>query len=229
MESAVDREQLNREQVYQGQFGDFTITAGDRRGVIVYRSALMVAALCFAASTGLTLWQPNSTTVQWAITSLFGGFSLAMGIALFTIHIYMRSLHRTLQLFWGIGSLTAIILAVLFSPSPLAIVAYQQPLSLLGIGFSFAALTGLFIKEAFCFNRLETKALTPIVPLLLLGHLLGFLPKQWELLLLVIWAVLFVVFAVRKAFQPIPPDIGDKSVFDYLAKVRRGEIVPDAA
>ncbi|MEO0834560.1 MAG: DUF2301 domain-containing membrane protein, partial [Cyanobacteria bacterium J06642_3] len=26
-------------------------------------------------------------------------------------------------------------------------------------------------KEAFCFNRLETKILTPIVPLLLLGHM----------------------------------------------------------
>jgi uncharacterized integral membrane protein len=31
-----------------------------------------------------------------------------------------------------------------------------------------------------------------------------------------VWAVLFLIFAVRKVIQPIPPDIGDKSVFEYL-------------
>jgi uncharacterized integral membrane protein len=34
--------------------------------------------------------------------------------------------------------------------------------------------------------------------------------------LLVAWAILFLVFALRKAVQPIVPDIGDKSVFAYL-------------
>ncbi|MEM1369784.1 MAG: DUF2301 domain-containing membrane protein, partial [Cyanobacteria bacterium P01_H01_bin.15] len=85
-------------------------------------------------------------------------------------------------------------------------------------GFLFAALTGIFFKEAFCFNRLETKLLTPLVPALLLGHLFGVLPPTVEKSLLAIWAVLFVVFALRKAFQAIPPDIGDKSVFEYLKK-----------
>ncbi|HEY9804564.1 MAG TPA: DUF2301 domain-containing membrane protein, partial [Leptolyngbyaceae cyanobacterium] len=51
---------------------------------------------------------------------------------------------------------------------------------------------------------------------LLLGHLVGILPSQWEQILLGVWAVLFIVFAVRKAIQAIPPDIGDKSVFAYL-------------
>jgi uncharacterized integral membrane protein len=92
----------------------------------------------------------------------------------------------------------------------------EQPQVLWGIGFTFAALTGIFFKEAFCFNRLETKLLTPLVPLLLLGHLFGWLPLGTEQLLLAAWAVLFVVFALRKAVQPIVPDIGDKSVFAYL-------------
>jgi uncharacterized integral membrane protein len=51
---------------------------------------------------------------------------------------------------------------------------------------------------------------------LLLGHLSGVLPINGEQLLLGIWAVLFMVFALRKVTQPIPPDIGDKSVFVYL-------------
>jgi uncharacterized integral membrane protein len=59
-----------------------------------------------------------------------------------------------------------------------------------------------------------------LVPVLLLGHLVGILPVQWERTLLAIWAVLFVVFALRKAVQEIPPDIGDKSVFAYLKEQR---------
>jgi uncharacterized integral membrane protein len=37
-----------------------------------------------------------------------------------------------------------------------------------------------------------------------------------EQFLLGVWAALFIIFAVRKFFQAIPQDIGDKSVFEYL-------------
>ncbi|MCD8487713.1 MAG: DUF2301 domain-containing membrane protein, partial [Desertifilum sp.] len=36
--------------------------------------------------------------------------------------------------------------------------------------------------------------------------------------LLAMWAIFYSIFALRKLIQPIPPDIGDKSVFDYLKK-----------
>ncbi|MCX7596969.1 MAG: DUF2301 domain-containing membrane protein [Fischerella sp.] len=209
---------ISAPEVYQGQFGEFTITKSDRTGVIVYRTSLAIAAVCFAIGTALVLFAPNPTTFK-LLTPLYACFSLALGISLLTIHIYMVELHRLLQVFWVIGSITAIVLA-LSGSDPLAITVYTQPLSLLGIGFTFAALTGIYFKEAFCFNRWETKLLTPIVPLVLLGHLLNVLPLQWERLLLGTWAILFVVFAVRKAVQAIPPDIGDKSVFEYL-KARR--------
>jgi uncharacterized integral membrane protein len=102
----------------------------------------------------------------------------------------------------------------------LAVTVYNYPAALFGVGFVFAALTGIYFKEAFCFNRLETKILTPLVPTLLLGHLVGVLPVQWEQWMLGIWAILFIVFAIRKAVQAIPPDIGDKSVFAYLKEQR---------
>ena len=79
---------------------------------------------------------------------------------------------------------------------------------------------GIFFKEAFCFDRIETKLLTPLVPLLLLGHLFGVLPLLARQILLTVWAILFLVFALRKAVQPIVPDIGDKSVFAYLKQQR---------
>lgn len=199
-------------EVYQGQFGEFTIDDSDRTGVIIYRAGLMVAALSFAIGSLLVLLHNTSIV---ALTPLYACFSLGLGISLLTIHIYMALLHRVLQVCWGIGSISAIALA-LSSSEPLAIAVYNQPLTLFGIGFTFVALTGIFFKEAFCFNRLETKVLTLTVPLLLLGHLVGILPTPGEQVLLGIWATLFLVFALRKTFQAIPPDIGDKSVFTYL-------------
>ena len=201
--------------VYQGQFGEFTITQSDRTGVIVYRTGLMVAGLSFAIASGLVLWQGNNPTVLTAVTFLYACFYIALGVSLATIHIYLAALHRVLQVFWAIGGVASLVLALQYS-EPLALTVYQQPFALVGVGFTFAALTGIYFKEAFCFDRFETKLLTPLVPILLLGHLLGVLPVNGEQFLLGLWAILFIVFALRKSIQAIPPDIGDKSVFEYL-------------
>ncbi|PIG91193.1 DUF2301 domain-containing membrane protein [Gloeocapsopsis sp. IPPAS B-1203] len=204
--------------VYQGQFGEFTINEGDRTGVIVYRTGLMVAALSFALGSALVLLNHNAVNLQ-ILTPLFACFCIALGVSLFTIHIYLAALHRLLQIFWAIGTLSAVFFAV-SSVEPLALTIYNHPTSLFGVGFVFAALTGIYFKEAFCFDRLETKVLTPLVPILLLGHILQVLPVQLEQIMLAGWATLFVVFALRKVIQPIPPDIGDKSVFVYLKQQR---------
>ena len=203
--------------IYQGQFGEFTITNADRAGVIIYRSGMALAALSLAVGGFLFLTFGATATVLSWLTVLFFTFSAGLGISLATIHIYLVPLHRLLQLFWFIGTLSAAII-VFKTEEPLALYVYNHPGSILGIGFIFAALTGIYFKEAFCFNRIETKALTFLVPALFLGHLIGFIPPDWEKVLLDLWIVLFLVFAARKSFQKIPPDIGDKSVFDYLKK-----------
>jgi uncharacterized integral membrane protein len=207
--------------IYQGQFGEFTISESDRTGVIVYRTGLMVAAVSFALGSALVLYNSNSNSPidYHLVTPLYTAFMLGIGVSLFTIHIYMAALHRALQVFWLIGCISSFFFGHLDS-QPFIVTIYTHPLSILGIGFSFAALTGIYFKEAFCFNRFETKILTPIVPLLLLGHLVGILPILWEEVLLGIWALLFLVFALRKTVQAIPPDIGDKSVFEYLKRAR---------
>jgi uncharacterized integral membrane protein len=206
---------MDAQPVYQGQFGEFTITEGDRQSVIIYRSGLVIAALSFALGSTLALWNGGDPVVQQVISILFSTFCIGLAVSLLSIHIYMAILHRALQAFWVVGVGAAIAVAH-FYPDPFAVTVYHQPITILGIGFVFAALTGLFFKEAFCFNRMETKLLTPLIPLLLLGHLFGFLPLTVEKSLLATWAVLFTIFALRKVVQPIPPDIGDKSVFDYL-------------
>lgn len=206
-------------EVYQGQFGDFTITQSDRTGVIIYRTGLLVTALSFALGSFLVILSGDSPTVLQALTPLYAIFWVALGVSLATIHIYMAALHRALQIFWGIGGIAATALGISTS-EPLALFVYHHPTTIFGIGFTFAALTGIYFKEAFCFNRFETKFLTPLVPMLLLGHLTGVLPIAWEPVLLGLWAALFVVFALRKVVQSIPDDIGDKSVFTYLKQQR---------
>ena len=204
--------------IYQGQFGEFTITKDDRNGVILYRASLLIAAFCGGVGTLATILPP---AVPFGLLSaLYAGFSLALGVALAMIHIYVKVLHRALQVFWAIGTLVAVVLATIAfqNHQSLALYVAQHPTSILGIGFTFVALNGIFFKEAFCFNRLETKFLVAIVPSLLLGHLLGILPVEIEKFLLIAWSVLFAIFALRKCVQTIPDDIGDKSVFEYLER-----------
>lgn len=200
-------------QTYQGQFGEYTITRDDRLEVIIYRAGLVIAAASFAIASNLFFIQGKAALP--AITPLFALFSLGLGVSLYFIHIYMKALHLVLQGFWLIGTIATVAIAVSHN-EPLALYIYNHPLTLFGTGFSFAALTGIYFKEAFCFNRMETKILTPVVPLLLLGHMTGIIPVAMEQALLGIWSIGFSVFAVRKMTQEIDPDIGDKSVFAYL-------------
>lgn len=205
--------------IYEGQFGTFTITAEDRREVIIYRAGLGLAALSFALGVMLLAWVGPTLGILWAISGLYGLMWLGLGVSLWFIHIYLRPLHLALQGFWLIGGIASLLLTLAL-PGPLALTVYQYPLSILGVGFTFAALTGIFFKEAFCFNRLETKFLTLLVPAFLLTHMGGAMPLNLGLQLLGVWALLFGVFALRKLVQPIPPDIGDKSVFAYLKQQR---------
>lgn len=205
---------------YEGQFGTFVITPDDRREVIIYRSGLAIAALSFALGVLLLNLGNGSSYLLWAISVCYLTLWVGLGISLWFIHIYLRSLHQALQVFWLIGGLGSLGITLMI-PGPLALTVYEQPLAILGVGFTFAALTGIFFKEAFCFNRLETKLLVPLVPTLLLTHMVGAMPAQVGQGILIAWAILFIVFAIRKLIQPIPPDIGDKSVFDYLKQQRQ--------
>ncbi|MFN5513241.1 MAG: DUF2301 domain-containing membrane protein [Cyanobacteriota bacterium] len=202
--------------VYQGQFGPFTLDKEDYQEVILYRAGLGLAALCFLAGAGLTLTLDPSPVLTQILTVLYWSFLGGLGLSLWMIHIYLRPLHRLLQVFWLVGVMVSLALSLKVGPFSLLAFSYSHPWTLWGLGFSFAALTGIFFKEAFCFNRLETKFLTPLVPSLLLGHLAGLWTPGVEKGLLALWAALFAIFALRKALQAIPPDIGDKSVFIHL-------------
>ena len=211
---------MTESEVYQGQFGYFTITEDDRKEVIIYRIGLGIAAISFAIGILVFFWVGLNPITEKIITLLFAFFIAGLGVSLQTIHIYLKPLHDTLKLFWLIGTISTIIFSI-ESQGNLVTFINNNPLSLLGIGFIFASLTGIFIKEAFCFNRVESKVLTLMIPSLLVGYMLGIFPLKLEQFLLGTWGIFFLVFIMNKTIQDIPPDIGDKSVFEYLKNQKK--------
>jgi uncharacterized integral membrane protein len=207
-------------EIYKGQFGEFAVTSQDRLGVVIYRAALTAAASALALGTILVLQENRAFELDFILSALFVVFCAGLGVSLWTIHIYLKPLHLFLQACWTIGCVSAVI--TILGPQTLPAAVYTPfSLNLAGIGFVFVALTGLFVKEAFCFNRLQAKLLAFLVPALLLGHWLGVLSLGSEKILLASWAVLFFWFALDKDFQLIPPDVGDKTVFEYLKQPQR--------
>ena len=202
---------------FEGVYGPYNITAGDEREVLSYRLALFTAAL---AQAGLLLqWRQlgGAWLWPWLLPLLIGA-----GLALRWIHIYVRPLHRALQLLWLVGCLGFGALAVSSGPNGMAETVANDPRWIWALGPFFAALAGIGFKEFFCFRRPEAIGATLLLPLALLGHLSGLLPPAAAGSLMGVEAALLLVLTLRKFPMPAAADVGDKSVFTYLEEQRRG-------
>eukprot|EP00741_Cyanophora_paradoxa_P000356 tig00000403_g347.t1 len=195
--------------VYEGRFGSFTVTDDDRREVLIYRSSLVgVAVACCAAAAMVDAGSPTAEALLAALAAA----QACLGVSLWTIHIYMKPLHKALQACWAVGVGSTLAVAAALGPAAL----YENTLTELGTGWFFVSLTGLLFKEAFCFGRLEAVAGTILVPVLSAGHFLHLLGPGAEKALLTALAPGLVIFAARKFAQRPEDDIGDKSVFEHL-------------
>ena len=196
---------------FEGVYGSYTITADDRSEVRRYRIALLVAGL--AMSLGLLHWWQLGGSWAWIwVVPL----ATALGLALQWIHIYLRPLHRALQLLWLLGCLGWAGLLLSVGPTEALSTLREQPLWILAVGPLFAAMAGIGFKEFFCFQRPEAIGLTLLLPLGLLGRLLGLLNLSTAMTLLSAAALLLVLLALRKFGMEAAADVGDKSVFAYL-------------
>ncbi|MCS5707226.1 MAG: DUF2301 domain-containing membrane protein [Cyanobacteriota bacterium] len=202
--------------VFEGAYGPFTITAQDRREVLGYRLALLTAAIAQAALLAQWHWLGSAWLWPWLLPLAAG-----VGLALRWIHIYLRPLHRALQLFWLLGCLGFIGLAVVAGPSQMAEALASDGRWIWAVGPFFAALAGIGFKEFFCFRRPEAIGVTLLLPAALLGHLSGLLPAATTGWLLTIEAALLLVLCLRKFPMPAAADVGDKSVFAFLEEQRR--------
>ena len=207
--------------LFEGVYGTYSIDARDRREVLGYRLALLLVAVAQVAL--LLQWHLLGPTLLWPWLVLM---AVGLGLALRWIHIYLRPLHRTLQLFWLLGCLGALALALRVGPAEMALALSRQRLWLLAIGPLFAALAGIGFKEFFCFQRPEAIGVTLLLPLALLGYLVGGLNGGAATALLALESVLLLVLCLRKFPMPAAADVGDKSVFAHLEALRQGQVSP---
>lgn len=203
--------------LFEGVYGTYSITAADRREVSGYRLALLTAAIAQLALLAQWVWLGASWLLPWWLL-----LAAALGLALRWIHIYLRPLHRALQLFWLLGCLGSGLLALQAGPAQMAAAVAEQPLWLLAIGPLYAALAGIGFKEFFCFRRAEAIGVTLLLPVALLGYLMGLLDGRSTLVLLAIEAVLLLLLCLRKLPMEAAADVGDKSVFAHLESLRQG-------
>lgn len=209
---------------FDGRYGQWNLTQEDVDGVKVYRTALGVCSAAVFAATAISVSGLMDVSPR-LYDALFLVEAAAFGVALQTIHIYMKPMHNTLKALWGAGVAGAVALGIspLLSTGGLVTEVYAHPALLLAVGWQFVSLTGLFFKEAICFGRTEAIALTALLPILTGGHFLGVFPAGVEAGLALAFSSTFVFFAARKLFlQPALDDLGDKSIFDHLA--RGGEL-----
>jgi uncharacterized integral membrane protein len=143
-----------------------------------------------------------------------------LGLALHWIHIYLRPLHNALRLFWLTGCLGWGLLLMRAGPNEALTTLVEQPLWILAIGPLFAALAGIGFKEFFCFRRPEAIGLTLLLPIALLGRLVGIISTSLCAACLLIAGLLMVLLALRKFGMEAAADVGDKSVFAYLDSQR---------
>ena len=205
--------------VFEGVYGSYSIDEQDRREVLGYRLALLLAAVAQAAL--LLQWRLQGPALLWP---WLGVMALGLGLALRWIHIYLRPLHRSLQLFWLVGCLGCLGLAWWAGPAAMAPRLVSQPLWVLAIGPLFAALAGIGFKEFFCFRRPEAIGVTLLLPVALLGHLAGLLEPRLCAGLLALESALLLVLCLRKFPMPAAADVGDKSVFAHLEALRLAEL-----
>ncbi|KAF5746371.1 hypothetical protein HS088_TW06G00542 [Tripterygium wilfordii] len=165
--------------VYQGVYGPWTVDQTDVREVILYRSGLVTAASSLVVA-GLTAYLPNDILLSEIIRKNLDIFYLlgagGLGLSLYLIHIYVTEIKQTLQALWALGIVGSLATyAILARPAGESLVQYviDNPTTVWFIGPLFAALTGLVFKEGLCYGKLEAGVLTFIIPIILLGHLVG--------------------------------------------------------
>ncbi|MFZ9464053.1 MAG: DUF2301 domain-containing membrane protein, partial [Vulcanococcus sp.] len=124
-------------ETYEGAYGPFTITAADRREVLGYRLALLLVAVAQAGLLAQWRWLGPELLWPWLLPLAAG-----LGLALRWIHIYLRPLHRALQVFWLLGCIGLLVLAVVAGPAAMVATAAGDGRWIWAIGPLFAALAG---------------------------------------------------------------------------------------
>lgn len=173
----------------------------DRLTVRLYRVGLAVVAvgLLAAAAGQLAVSRGGDVDPRWGWALISAGAALAVA----NLHLYDKRIRWVIPAFAWTG--LTLQLAAQVIPAPQA----TDLVTAAGLGFVFAALSGVALKEQFCF-RIPLLRATPLVLAASLIPLVFGAPGP-SAALLGTAGVLYGLLAAAKALQPLHFDIGDKS------------------
>lgn len=202
-------------EVFEGQYGTWRVEESDKLEVFLYRLGLTGCAASFtlAASCLLLGFSDNDLLLN----TLFASGSIGFGLSLVMIHIYIKPAKRFLQGLFLAGVAGSILVSSKADFTSIPKYLVEHPYSVWFVGPLFASITGVGFKEGVCYNKKSAFALSVLTPFLLLLHLSNLADLRFESGLLVAWMAIFCTFALGKYDQPIHEDLGDKSVFEFLA------------
>ena len=84
-----------------------------------------------------------------------------------------------------------LIAALLSQHEPVIQHVASHPAAVWFVGPFFAAVTGVAFKEGLCYGKAEAAGLFFVTPLLLLGHLTGWVPEDGQTVRLALWPSVF--------------------------------------
>ena len=185
------------------------LTAWDKVTVVLYRLGIASSSLILIAGAYLFL---SSEAIGLIANALLILLYAASGLSVFFIHLYVRKFKRNLIVVYAVALGALFGLFALGGGDPIAGLTIRPygPLFLLPLS---CCLGFVGAKEAFCFKLMEGYLLAIAMPMYLLMLSSGAFGGESAGYGLSLIAALHTFFTLRKVFQPLHYDIGDKSAY----------------
>jgi uncharacterized integral membrane protein len=190
------------------------LTREDRITVMVYRAGIVLSTAILSGLAYFLATAPTGAALNIGRSAELAGYALAVaiGLCVFFIHLYVSAFKKFLV---GLYLFSLFCLGALFVIGSGSLAdgltrAAYGPLLILPLSGCLGFVTA---KEAFCFRLFEGYLLALLMPLFLLLVAGGLLPGRSAAFGLILIAGMLVLFTLRKVFQPLAYDIGDKSAY----------------
>ncbi|TVQ90403.1 MAG: hypothetical protein EA397_12510 [Deltaproteobacteria bacterium] len=184
-----------------------TLDGHDRLTVTLYRSGLVLSALSILAiAVGYGLRAALLPPPAWLGPALLVASGVAVSVATANLHLYDKRIRWVLQ---GCAPAGLALQALGLAMPDLWLASW--PLQVAGLGLGWVSLSGIALKEQFCFRIFGLRATPALLALAVLLILI-----DWPLAipyLLGPAAVVLFWLALAKLRQPMHFDIGDKSSY----------------
>jgi len=186
------------------------LTREDKITVVLYRIGIVLATVIVTALSYLVA--TASSYNGYSADILVYGLYIAVGMSVFFIHLYVGKFKTYLKYLYFISAGCLVALLSIGKGSLSGALAHEPYSALFLLPLS-GCLGFVTAKEAFCFKLVEGYLLAMIMPIYLVLISGGFLSARSAYYGLILIAVMLVIFTLRKVFQPLAYDIGDKSAY----------------